>query len=145
MRGRLTFRMAFLFLALSAFVFSWTGAASAEKVTLAFDWLTYGKMAPFYTGNTQGFYKKENLEVKMVRGFGSIDTAKRVGAKQVEFGMSTLTDTITTRRASCSLSRGRGSTSPRTSKDGPSADPWRRIHGCCFRSLPRRRESTWPR
>ena len=94
MRGRLTFRMAFLFLALSAFVFSWTGAASAEKVTLAFDWLTYGKMAPFYTGNTQGFYKKENLEVKMVRGFGSIDTAKRVGAKQVEFGMSTLTDTI---------------------------------------------------
>jgi NitT/TauT family transport system substrate-binding protein len=67
---------------------------AADKVTLAFDWLTYGKMAPFYLGDTQGFYKAENLEVKMVRGFGSIDTAKRVGAKQIEFGMSTLTDTI---------------------------------------------------
>ncbi|MDP6484381.1 MAG: ABC transporter substrate-binding protein, partial [Nitrospinota bacterium] len=51
-------------------------------------------MAPFYVGKEQGFYKAENLQVKMVRGFGSIDTAKRVGAKQVEFGMSTLTDTI---------------------------------------------------
>jgi len=84
-----------VFAALAAFLCVSAGSsAAADKITIAFDWLTYGKMAPFYAGIEQGFFKAENLEVNLVRGFGSIDTAKRVGAKQVEFGMSTLTDTI---------------------------------------------------
>ncbi len=95
MKGTGKSRAVTALVALLALVFFCRGQAlAADKVTLAFDWLTYGKMAPFYVGDDQGFYKAENLEVKMVRGFGSIDTAKRVGAKQVEFGMSTLTDTI---------------------------------------------------
>ena len=95
MRGQGNFRWGMMCVAMAVvWVFTLGTNAAAEKITLAFDWLTYGKMAPFYVGNEQGFYKAENLEVKMVRGFGSIDTAKRVGAKQVEFGMSTLTDTI---------------------------------------------------
>ncbi|MFQ5911880.1 MAG: ABC transporter substrate-binding protein [Nitrospinota bacterium] len=85
----------------AALVFLWVLSAgvagAADKVTLAFDWLTYAKMAPFYVAEAKGIYKAENLKVKMVRGFGSMDTAKRVGAGQVEFGMSTLTDTIESR------------------------------------------------
>jgi NitT/TauT family transport system substrate-binding protein len=68
-----------------------------DKVTFAYDWLTYGKMAPWHAARVEGFYKAENLEVSLVRGFGSMDTIKRVGAGQVEFGMGTLTDTIESR------------------------------------------------
>ncbi len=94
MRGHSKLRWLTVSLGVMTFLVFTARIGAAEKITLAFDWLTYGKMAPFYVGKEQGFYKAENLQVKMVRGFGSIDTAKRVGAKQVEFGMSTLTDTI---------------------------------------------------
>ena len=95
MRGQSKLRWIGISVTLSVFLILTAGiGAAADKITLAFDWLTYGKMAPFYVGREKGFYKAGNLQVKMVRGFGSINTAKRVGAKQVEFGMSTLTDTI---------------------------------------------------
>lgn len=74
-----------------------SGAFAADKATLAYDWLTYAKMAPFSVAVEKGFYQTEKLEVKHVRGFGSMDTAKRVGAGQVEMGMTTLTDTIESR------------------------------------------------
>lgn len=95
MRGQGGFRPVMVSVVLTAFWLLTAGIGSAaDKVTLAFDWLTYGKMAPFYVGDAKGYYKAENLEVKLVRGFGSVDTAKRVGAKQIEFGLSTVTDTV---------------------------------------------------
>ena len=98
MRGQRKLRWIGISVTLSVFLALTAGVGAAEnKVTLAFDWLTYAKMAPFYVAAEKGWYKAENLDVKMVRGFGSMGTAQRVGAGQGEFGMSPLTDTIESR------------------------------------------------
>lgn len=62
--------------------------ATADKVIFALDWLIYGKHAGFYVAQEKGFYQENNLDVTIQRGYGSGDTAKRVGAGQAEFGFS---------------------------------------------------------
>ncbi|MFQ5915192.1 MAG: ABC transporter substrate-binding protein [Nitrospinota bacterium] len=53
-------------------------ASAATKVDFCFAWIMYGKHAGLFAGQEKGFWKKEGLAVTMHRGFGGLDTAKRV-------------------------------------------------------------------
>lgn len=72
------------------------GHASAEEIYFL-DWIIYGKHAPFFAANDFGFFKKEGLEIKIERGFGSGDTAKRIAAKSAPFGFADTSAVITAR------------------------------------------------
>lgn len=62
------------------------GQADAAKTKFLLDWIVYGKHAPFFAAQDFGFYKKEGLDVKYHRGFGSGDTIKKVAAKVAPVG-----------------------------------------------------------
>ncbi|MFQ5913411.1 MAG: ABC transporter substrate-binding protein [Nitrospinota bacterium] len=62
-------------------------AAAAEQLFLL-DWIIYGKHAPFFAAKDFGFFKKQGLELRIERGFGSGDTAKRIAAKAAPFGFA---------------------------------------------------------
>jgi NitT/TauT family transport system substrate-binding protein len=52
----------------------------AEKVTFATDFGFNGRHAPYYTALDKGFFKEMNLDVKIVRGGGSLDAIRQVAA-----------------------------------------------------------------
>ena len=63
-------------------------ARAADTVTLALDWIVNGTHAGYFAALDQGWYKEEGLNVTISRGFGSGDTVKRVGTKNVTFGVN---------------------------------------------------------
>lgn len=63
---------------------------AATKVSLALDFVILGRHAPFYVALQKGFWAERGLEVSISRGFGNVDTARRVGQKQVDFGFTDL-------------------------------------------------------
>jgi NitT/TauT family transport system substrate-binding protein len=65
-----------------------TGAATAAEEIFFLDWIIYGKHAPFFAAKDFGFFKREGLDIKLVRGFGSGDTAKRIATKASPFGFA---------------------------------------------------------
>jgi len=71
---------------------TWAGtpvvAQAPEKVSLALDWIVYGKHVMYYPAIEQGIYQKHGLAVTMSRGFGSGDTITKVDQKAIQFGMS---------------------------------------------------------
>ena len=72
-------------IALALFI---AGASAADKATFALDWVIYGKHAGFFAALDQGYYKGANLEVEIVRGFGSADTIKRIDAGSNDYGLA---------------------------------------------------------
>lgn len=76
-------------------------AASGEtEVSLALDFVILGRHSPFFVALDKGFWAKRGLKVSIARGFGGVDTARRVGQKQADFGFSDL--------AAASLLRNKG-------------------------------------
>ncbi|MFQ5914583.1 MAG: ABC transporter substrate-binding protein [Nitrospinota bacterium] len=79
--------------AILAAVFAWflSGAglvrAAEENVTFSQAWVIQGTTSPFYAAIEQGFYKKVNLNVTIVRGFGSSDAIKKVAAGTFPYGI----------------------------------------------------------
>jgi len=72
-----------------------TGPASAqEKVSLRLDFIVNGYHGPFFTALGKGYYREEGLDVEIVRGFGSGDTVKRVGAGANTFGFADFFTTV---------------------------------------------------
>lgn len=61
-------------------------AAGAEKVQLATSYLPHGGNMGYWVALGRGLYKDAGLEVAIGRGYGSLDTIKRVDAKGVDFG-----------------------------------------------------------
>ncbi|MBI2370532.1 MAG: ABC transporter substrate-binding protein [Deltaproteobacteria bacterium] len=59
-----------------------------EKVTFALDFFAYGKHAGFYAALDRGFYREQGLDVTILRGSGSGDTIKRIGAGSENFGFA---------------------------------------------------------
>lgn len=80
--------MTVILLVTNLLLLSPSSGATADKVIFALDWIIYGKHAGFYVAEDKGFYRENNLEVTIQRGYGSGDTAKRVGAGQAEFGFA---------------------------------------------------------
>jgi NitT/TauT family transport system substrate-binding protein len=71
--------------------------SAATKVSLALDFVILGRHAPFYLALQKGFWADRGLDVSIARGFGNVDTAKRVDSKQADFGFTDLPGVALTR------------------------------------------------
>jgi NitT/TauT family transport system substrate-binding protein len=63
-------------------------AGALESATLQLNWFPSGDHLALYLAKKRGYYKDEGIELKIVRGFGSADTAQKIELKQAEFGIS---------------------------------------------------------
>ena len=70
-------------------------AAAQDKFTLQLNWFHLADHSPIYMALKKGYYKQENLELTVVRGSGSADSAKKVDLKQAELGISDAPTVIT--------------------------------------------------
>lgn len=77
---RLTMLAALALLALSAH--------AQDKVTLQLNWFHLADHSPIYIALKKGYYKEENLELTVLRGSGSADSAKKIDLKQGDIGIS---------------------------------------------------------
>ena len=77
-------------LAMSAglcFAFS-VPAQAADDVTLQLNWFHLADHSPFYLAMEKGYFAEEDINLTIVRGQGSGDTAKMVDLKRADFGIS---------------------------------------------------------
>src|SRR5688572_32748620 len=68
---------------------------AADRMTLQLNWFQLADHSPIYMALKKGYYKEENLELTVVRGAGSADSAKKVDLKQAEVGISDAPTVIT--------------------------------------------------
>lgn len=66
-------------------------AQSLEKVSLRLDWTAVGYHAPFYLGVAKGYYRDAGLDVQILDGKGSANTATLVGSDANDFGFADAT------------------------------------------------------
>jgi NitT/TauT family transport system substrate-binding protein len=85
----LVLRAAAYLLLLLAIVLSVAGGAQAlDDVTLITDFGYNGRHAYFFVAIDKGYYKNADLEVKVVRGQGSVDAIRQVGANNAIVGFA---------------------------------------------------------
>ena len=70
-------------------------AHAQDKFTLQLNWFQLADHSPIYLALKKGYYKEENLELTVVRGAGSADSAKKVDLKQADLGISDAPTVIT--------------------------------------------------
>lgn len=70
-------------------------AAAQDKFTLQLNWFQLADHSPIYLALKKGYYKEENLDLTIVRGSGSADSAKKVDLKQADLGISDAPTVIT--------------------------------------------------
>ncbi len=63
-------------------------AQAADDVTLQLNWFHLADHSPFYMAMEKGYFADEGINLTVVRGQGSGDTAKMVDLKRAEFGIS---------------------------------------------------------
>ncbi|CAN7485804.1 ABC transporter substrate-binding protein [Variovorax sp. LjRoot130] len=73
------------------------GAMAQEKVRFQTDWLASGEHAAYYGALVKGIWAEEGLDVTITRGYGSGDTAAKVGAGAADFGVSDMGAVLTAR------------------------------------------------
>lgn len=62
--------------------------AAQDKVTLQLNWFHLADHSPIYLALKKGYYKEEGLELNVLRGAGSADSAKKIDLKQADVGIS---------------------------------------------------------
>ena len=70
-------------------------AAAQDKFTLQLNWFQLADHSPLYLALKRGYYKQENIDLTIVRGSGSADSAKKVDLKQADLGISDAPTVIT--------------------------------------------------
>ena len=60
-------------------------AEALDSVSLITDFGYNGRHAYFFVALDKGYYKAAGLDVKILRGQGSVDAIRQVGAKQRDF------------------------------------------------------------
>jgi len=63
-------------------------AIAQDKFTLQLNWFHLADHSPIYLALKKGYYKEENIELTVVRGSGSADSAKKIDLKQGDLGIS---------------------------------------------------------
>jgi NitT/TauT family transport system substrate-binding protein len=64
-------------------------ARAQDKVTLRLDWVFGAEHSGVWAAQEKGFFKEENLDVRVLPGEGSSVTVKLVGTGDVDFGYAT--------------------------------------------------------
>src|SRR5437588_1928328 len=72
-------------------------AAAQEKVHFQTDWVASGEHAAYYGALVKGIWAQEGLDMTITRGYGSGDTAVKVGAGAADFGVSDISSVLTGR------------------------------------------------
>ena len=85
--GRLRLAAATLAAGVAAMAFS-LPAAAADKVQLQLNWFHLADHSPIYLALKRGYYKEEGLDLTVLRGSGSADSAKKVDLGQSDVGIS---------------------------------------------------------
>ncbi|MFQ5692778.1 MAG: ABC transporter substrate-binding protein [Nitrospinota bacterium] len=86
MGNRSILRGAALALTLAGFFAFARGAGAAEKLTFNLGWVPFGRDVAWYTALEKGYYAEEGLDVNLVRGWGSRDTAQKIASGQGDVG-----------------------------------------------------------
>ena len=63
-------------------------ASAQDKVQLQLNWFHLADHSPIYLALKKGYYKEENIDLTVLRGSGSSDSAKKVDLGQSEIGIS---------------------------------------------------------
>ncbi|HVQ77937.1 MAG TPA: ABC transporter substrate-binding protein [Candidatus Binatia bacterium] len=65
--------------------------------TFILDFLPYGEYTPYFTALDKGWYRDEGLDVKILRGAGSVDTIKRIAVGQGDAGSADFSGLVAAR------------------------------------------------
>ena len=63
-------------------------AQAADKMQLQLNWFHLADHSPIYLALKKGYYKEEGLELTVLRGSGSADSAKKIDLGQSDVGIS---------------------------------------------------------
>ncbi len=63
-------------------------AAAQEKMQLQLNWFQLADHSPIYLAMKKGYYKEEGLDLTVLRGSGSADSAKKIDLGQADVGIS---------------------------------------------------------
>lgn len=63
-------------------------AAAADKIQLQLNWFHLADHSPIYLAMKKGYYKDEGLDLTVLRGSGSADSAKKIDLGQSDVGIS---------------------------------------------------------
>src|ERR687898_1635019 len=69
-------------------------AMAADAIKVQLDWIIEGKHVPFYVARDRGFFKKNNLEVALLEGKGSANSATFVDVGQADYSYGDLLTAI---------------------------------------------------
>src|SRR6266704_3009448 len=81
---------AVLLLIASTIFCSSSTAVAADKIKFQLDWIIEGKYVPFFVARDKGFFKKNGLDVTLIEGKGSGNSATFVDAGQAEYSYGDL-------------------------------------------------------
>lgn len=70
-------------------------AMAQDRVTLQLNWFHLADHSPIYLALKKGYYKEEGIELTVLRGAGSADSAKKVDLKQADIGISDAPTVVT--------------------------------------------------
>jgi NitT/TauT family transport system substrate-binding protein len=83
------FGLWFSFVAILIFAANWT-AEAADKIKFQLDWIIEGKHVPFFVARDKGFFKNNGLDVTLLEGKGSANSATFVDAGQADYSYGDL-------------------------------------------------------
>ena len=77
---------------LAVFALSASGCAPAPEVSnkpdqaiFALDWVIFGRHTPYFVAMDQGYFLDNNIDVTILRGYGSVDSIKRLASGKADF------------------------------------------------------------
>ncbi len=70
-------------------------AQAQDKMTLQLNWFHLADHAPIYMALKKGYFAEEKIDLTVVRGAGSADSAKKIDLKQADVGISDAPTIIT--------------------------------------------------
>jgi NitT/TauT family transport system substrate-binding protein len=78
-----------------ALALSFPALAQQDKFILQLNWFQLADHSPIYLAIKKGYYKDEGIDLTVLRGAGSADSAKKVDLKQADLGISDAPTVIT--------------------------------------------------
>jgi len=63
-------------------------AVAQDKMQLQLNWFHLADHSPIYLAMKKGYYKEENIDLTVLRGSGSADSAKKIDLGQADVGIS---------------------------------------------------------
>jgi NitT/TauT family transport system substrate-binding protein len=82
--------MVSMFVLIFAILLGWTpqSVSAQDKALFVLDWAPYAAHTGYWNALEGGFFKKAGIDAKIIRGYGSADTIKRIAAKNGDFGFA---------------------------------------------------------